>query len=62
LTAEQVYAKASPSVWRVVTYDLDNLPLGQAQAAANAVGGQSDGAAVLRPAATTDDLQGLIGK
>jgi len=29
LTAEQVYAKASPSVWRVVTYDLDNLPLGQ---------------------------------
>jgi len=29
LTAEQVYAKASPSVWRVVTYDADNLPLGQ---------------------------------
>lgn len=29
LTAEQVYAKASPSVWRVVTYDIDNLPLGQ---------------------------------
>jgi serine protease Do len=29
LTAEQVYAKVSPSVWRVVTYDVDNLPLGQ---------------------------------
>jgi serine protease Do len=29
LTAEQVYAKVSPSVWRVVTYDGDNLPLGQ---------------------------------
>jgi S1-C subfamily serine protease len=29
LTAEQVYAKVSPSVWRVVTYDSDNLPLGQ---------------------------------
>ncbi|HTP71803.1 MAG TPA: S1C family serine protease [Burkholderiaceae bacterium] len=29
LTAEQVYAKVSPSVWRVVTYDADNLPLGQ---------------------------------
>jgi serine protease Do len=29
LTAEQVYAKVSPSVWRVVTYDNDNLPLGQ---------------------------------
>lgn len=29
LSAEQVYAKASPSVWRVVTYDIDNLPLGQ---------------------------------
>jgi len=28
LTAEQVYAKVSPSVWRVVTYDADNLPLG----------------------------------
>jgi hypothetical protein len=38
------------------------VPMAQAQAAANAVGGQSDGAAVLRPAATTDDLQGLIGK
>ncbi|HEY2977617.1 MAG TPA: serine protease, partial [Burkholderiaceae bacterium] len=29
LTAEQVYAKVSPSVWRVVTYDADNLPFGQ---------------------------------
>jgi hypothetical protein len=29
LTAEQVYAKVSPSVWRVQTYDADNLPLGQ---------------------------------
>lgn len=29
LSAEQVYAKVSPSVWRVVTYDVDNLPLGQ---------------------------------
>ena len=29
LSAEQVYAKVSPSVWRVVTYDTDNLPLGQ---------------------------------
>jgi len=29
LTAEQVYAKVAPSVWRVVTYDVDNLPLGQ---------------------------------
>jgi len=29
LTAEQVYAKVAPSVWRVVTYDADNLPLGQ---------------------------------
>jgi S1-C subfamily serine protease len=29
LTAEQVYAKVSPSVWRVVTYDGDNLPFGQ---------------------------------
>jgi S1-C subfamily serine protease len=29
LTAEQIYAKVSPSVWRVVTYDADNLPLGQ---------------------------------
>lgn len=29
LTAEQVYAKVSPSVWRIGTYDADNLPLGQ---------------------------------
>lgn len=29
LNAEQVYAKVAESVWRVVTYDADNLPLGQ---------------------------------
>lgn len=29
MTAEQVYAKVSPSVWRVTTYDVDNLPMGQ---------------------------------
>jgi serine protease Do len=29
LTAEEVYAQVSGSVWRVVTYDADNLPLGQ---------------------------------
>ncbi len=29
LSAEQVYAKVAPSVWRVLTYDADNLPLGQ---------------------------------
>ncbi len=29
LNAEQVYAKVAPSVWRVLTYDADNLPLGQ---------------------------------
>jgi serine protease Do len=32
LTAEQVYAKVAPSVWRVMTYDADNLPLGQGSA------------------------------
>lgn len=32
LTAEQVFAKVSPSVWRVSTYDVDNLPLGQGSA------------------------------
>lgn len=36
------------------------VPMARAQAAAQALGGQSDGAAVLRPAATADDLQGLI--
>jgi serine protease Do len=29
LSAEQVYARVAPSVWRVLTYDADNLPLGQ---------------------------------
>ncbi len=29
LSAEQVYAKVASSVWRVLTYDADNLPLGQ---------------------------------
>jgi S1-C subfamily serine protease len=29
LTPAQVYAKVSPSVWRVSTYDLDGLPLSQ---------------------------------
>lgn len=29
LTAEEVFALVSPGVWRVVTYDIDNLPLGQ---------------------------------
>jgi hypothetical protein len=32
LTAEQVYAKVSGSVWRVRTYDGDNLPLAQGSA------------------------------
>jgi S1-C subfamily serine protease len=32
LNAEQVYAKASASVWRVRTYDADNLPLSQGSA------------------------------
>jgi hypothetical protein len=40
------------------------VPLAQASAvgAGTARGGQSDGAAVLNPGATADDLQGLIGK
>jgi hypothetical protein len=40
------------------------VPLAQAAAVKGngARGGQSDGAAVLNPAATADDLQGLIGK
>jgi hypothetical protein len=40
------------------------VPLAQARAAAanTAPGGQDQGAAVLRPGATTDDLQGLIGQ
>jgi S1-C subfamily serine protease len=29
LTPEQVYARNAPSVWRVSTYDADNLPLSQ---------------------------------
>ena len=32
LTPAEVYALVSPSVWRVVTYDLDGLPLGQGSA------------------------------
>lgn len=32
LDAEQVFAKVSPSIWRVSTYDVDNLPLGQGSA------------------------------
>jgi serine protease Do len=28
LTANEIYAKVSPSVWRVQTYDVDGLPLG----------------------------------
>jgi S1-C subfamily serine protease len=38
LTAEQVYAKVSGSVWRVRTYDGDNLPLGQGSAVVVAAG------------------------
>ena len=40
------------------------IPLAQAArvGGGNARGGQSDGAAVLNPGATADDLQGLIGK
>jgi hypothetical protein len=40
------------------------VPLAQATAVggANSRGGQTDGAAVLNPGATADDLQGLIGK
>lgn len=29
LTPEQIYARNAPSVWRVSTYDQDNLPIGQ---------------------------------
>ena len=32
LTPAEVYALVSPSVWRVVTYDVDGLPLGQGSA------------------------------
>ena len=32
LTPAQVYAKVSPSVWKVLTYDVDGLPLGQGSA------------------------------
>lgn len=32
LTADEAYARVSPSVWKVMTYDLDGLPLGQGSA------------------------------
>ena len=32
LSADEVYARVSPSVWKVVTYDIDGLPLGQGSA------------------------------
>ena len=32
LTPAEVYALVSPSVWRVVTYDVDGLPLSQGSA------------------------------
>ena len=32
LTPDEVYARVSPSVWKVVTYDVDGLPLGQGSA------------------------------
>lgn len=38
------------------------LPLAQARAGAGSAASQSTGEAVLRPEATSDDLQGLIGK
>jgi hypothetical protein len=38
LSAEQVYAKVSGSVWRVRTYDADNLPLAQGSAVVVAAG------------------------
>ena len=38
LTAEQVYAKVSSGVWRVRTYDADNLPLAQGSAVVIAPG------------------------
>jgi serine protease Do len=38
LSAEQVYAKVSGSVWRVRTYDTDNLPLAQGSAVVVAPG------------------------
>jgi len=38
LSAEQVYAKVAGSVWRVRTYDGDNLPLAQGSAVVVASG------------------------
>ena len=38
MSAEQVYAKVSASVWRVRTYDVDNLPLAQGSAVVVAPG------------------------
>jgi len=38
LTAEQVYAKVAGGVWRVRTYDADNLPLAQGSAVVIAPG------------------------
>jgi serine protease Do len=38
MTAEQVYARVSGSVWRVRTYDADNLPLAQGSAVVVAPG------------------------
>ena len=32
LSPDEVYARVSPSVWKVVTYDTDGLPLGQGSA------------------------------
>jgi len=32
LAPQDVYARASPSVWKVLTYDVDGLPLGQGSA------------------------------
>jgi len=32
LTPAQIYAKVSPSVWKVLTYDVDGLPFGQGSA------------------------------
>lgn len=32
LSADEVYARVSPSIWKVVTYDVDGLPLGQGSA------------------------------
>ena len=68
-TARMIDA-SNPDAMRVLTTSVRRnvqgnvcLPMAQAMAnAAGATGGQNDGVAVLRPAATADDLQGLIGK